>query len=387
MKFFISTTIVITLFCVISSLFIKNVNAFDAKNQDIIEVTESTTINTSLYYTGNEITINGVVNGDVFCAAKKVTINGTINGDVICAAQSLEQSGVINGNLRLLAQHVTIKGIIDKNSTILSQGIFITKSAILNRDIFSISQNANIEGTIHGEFHGTSSEIDISGTVDKDVGLETDMLTVSQSALINGKLTYKSPQEANIHKNSKIGNGVSYIKSKQISDENPFTIIKEWALGTISSIISLTVLTFTLIYFLPKFTNLTINTIKSSTLKSLWVGLLALVSTIFIVIFMILSVFGIPIAVVTLLAWIISLMTSHSFVAINIGEYVLRKYLPNVQPTIYNKAFCGVVVLSLIVTLPVLGPVVSLGGTIIGMGAILITIYKDKLNSSVALDK
>lgn len=168
--------------------------AAERTTSDLVLVDQATVIDEDLYAAGNRVLILGRVVGDlVVTAFEDVTIAGTVTGDVIGLAGSVvvTDTGTVGESVRVITPQLRVEGTVEGDILGLTWGT--TVDGIVARDVLVWSFGAGGSGRIGGDLEGRMRSLDLAGTIDGNVDVTINNLTVAEGAVIGGNLGYRSP--------------------------------------------------------------------------------------------------------------------------------------------------------------------------------------------------
>lgn len=353
--------------------------AYVIKSSDFIYVAKDEIIEGNLYFQAKSVTIEGQVLGDVIGVGSNLQINGQVKGDVITASQNINITGKIDGNLRVTSNAVNISGNIGKNINFLGESFILSEKAIIGQDILLLSINSEINGIIGGNLHGISKNTLIKGEIEKNVNLKTDKtkrkkyfntLKIEETAIIGGSLNYQGGNDA-IIETENIGGEIN----KKEPIKSPFRIPR--ATKLLYSIISifLTVLILNIL-FKKQINHLKKITVKEN-YKAIGPGAIILFLTPIVVILAMMSIIGIPLALIAMAIWLTLLFFSKIIVALALGDY-LFKLIKKEKKSWQLKAITGIILAYLLFALPYIGWMFSLIAVLVGLGSFYYLIKNKK---------
>lgn len=364
--------IIFTLFAIAISaiLFTANSYAFSYQYAKHSLVTNtSQTINETVFAASPSILEESTINGDYYCAGQNVTIDGTINGDVLCAAQTITINGTVLGNVRMIGQNIVINGSISQDASILAQSLTISRKGIVGRDFSALAQTMQIDGTIERDAQALIGQnILINGTIGRDLQIRTQgTITLSSSAAIRGDFSYISPHAATTSPQTAISGTTSHQlppKPKQASSAG--TTLLSFVYWLIASL----VIGIGLILLIPR----SMEEMTASMLHNPWHALgwgsVVLIMTPIIALLLMITLIGIPVALILLVVWGICLFISRILAAFAVGHFLLTQYRKRSDETPYLKLCLGVIVAWIVFEIPIIGGILSLLAVLAGLGVI-----------------
>lgn len=366
-KYIKLVTISLSLILLSAVLFVTTANAQNFKTGDNITVTASEIIDSMLFAGGKNIYIAGTINGDVYCAGETVNISGTIKGDVFCAGQTINISGTVEGSIRLMSQTVTLSGIIADSATVGAQDLIITNTSAIGRDLLGGIQNLTINGQIKRDLVAGSENLIVNGTVGRNVNGGTESLMIGSSGVISGNVEYISDKDLTISNGGKINGTVSRTApEKSESSNSGFEF--GWFIYFIITAIATSVV---LVSLFPRIFEESSTKALKTPGKTFLLGLLTVFLAPVLIIALMISTVGIPLAIFITLAWIASMFINGAFAGYMVGRMIMKN---TKQPALTMLA--GVSALSVIYFIPAIGFIAFFTASLFGTGMIVMQIKK-----------
>jgi cytoskeletal protein CcmA (bactofilin family) len=363
--------------------------------------------------------VEGTIRGDLVTFGRSVTVDGTIEGDLIAAGQSVEIGGEVDGDARIAGQVLLLSEGASVGDDLIAAGYSLENEPDSNvgGTLWYAGYQALLAGTVGEDLAGAVNALTLGAEVGEDVDVDVDGedggagvpafvpgpqapipavesgLTLTDSALIGGNLTYQSSTEAQIDPGAQIEGDVVREERPVEEDEATRSPLAEGVLDGLGSLVSLVLVGLLLMWLAPRWIRRRAYTVLDRPLASLGWGLLGLVA------FLIL---GIVILLVTiLLAIVLGLLTLGSLVALIVvlgllaeaalvlafwistgylaqivvgflaGVLLLESVVPGRGAGRVLPLVVGLIVYVILRAVPVLGPIVGLIVVLLGLGALL----------------
>ena len=285
--------------------------AFEATSADTVTLDVGQSKVGTYVVSGESISINGLVDGDLICAGKDIKITGKVTGDIICAGQTIDISGIVSRNLYTAGQTITL------------------------------AQTASISG----EALIAAQKATLLGVITRDLNLFSQDVTRDSLKVLGKTVITTAPATKDFNDGFK-----SFA-----SAINVVRIITIYFAGLLFLLIA------------PHFFDRAETELKTRAKYSLVSGtvilLLGLISA-SLMIFMVLTIIGIPIAFMLYMFFSLYLIMSQVVVALFLGHLFFATANRSLAFTL------GLLILSLLGQAPVIGELVALVVTIAGMGAL-----------------
>lgn len=338
------------------------------------QVTEGTT-----FEANEKIEVNGTVNGDFFCVGQDVTISGTVNGDVICAGETIIITGTVDGNVRAAGATVRITGHVTRNVSIAGEELVVEKGAVIDGEFLGASETLEMNGTIGRGARMWGKKLTLGGEVKKGVSADVEELFISPGAVIQEKLLYTSPEQGSISGASKVGS----VEWRELHLTSPgaaqnmfgkFLTVQWWKQFAISAL-GLFLLGFLLMRMAGGVLQRTEMTLRSHSMKALFIGLATLIVTPIAIIILLVSIVGLPVAFLLAFLLFAAISVSKLVVIIFIGQRMSKELFPKHAHTEIIGLIMGVLVSKLIFAIPIIGVTASSTAFLCGLGAIILSFY------------
>lgn len=341
--------------------------------------TQEETTEGSLFISGSRIQVDGEVNGDLFCAGQQVEINGSINGDIICAGQYVNINGPVSGDIRVAGQMVNVENSVSGNISSVAQTFTIAKNASISGEVGVGAQSINLAGTIMKSVYGGGETVSVSGKI-KDLHMEVDSLSVLQGASIAGSIEYTSNNQASIAPEATVGGMIN--KSIPNNDRVKLKVGESSQPRPSNKGIPFLVLTTTfgalLLIFLKKRTLTLTQTMQQNIGITFIRGLLYVVLVPVALLLLIITLIGIPLAVISVLILIFVYFIARALSAIIVGLFIIDKLWESKKGQLGWSLIAGVIVLWALLQIPIIGGFTSLIITLYGFGGVTYVFFPKK---------
>lgn len=357
--------------------------AYVVKSSDFIYIAKDEIVEGNLYFSCKSLNIEGQVLGDVIGVSQNIQVNGQISGDLIALSQNISITGQIDGNTRVVSNTLNINGVINKNLNFLGESILLGENSMIEQDVLLKSINSEFNGKIKGNIHGATNNMLIRGEVDKNVNILIDhkkkkkyynTLQIEESAKISGSLNYRAGKDANIKSKNVSG---EIIKKEPIKSKNGGSKINKFIYSILSGFLLILLLNY---FFKNKIKNLK-KIITEKNIKLSGYGAIILFLTPIAILILTITIIGAPIAIISLIIWLILLYLSRLIIAITIGDFIF-KFFKKDDVSDYIKIVSGLIISWLLFCLPYIGWIFSLLAIIIGLGSMYYLIIKNKKNAN-----
>ena len=327
------------------------------------------------FFSGDIVQIDGDVNGTTFAAGDQIQINGDINGSLFVAGETVQINGTVYGNIYGVAQRIQMNGQNNGDVFLAGQTTTIDSGAQVGRDLFLAGLNVRLNGDVPRHFYGAGQYVDVNATIAGNAIIDAEEVTLSDSAVIQGDLEYRSPEEADLSPNATVAGQTDYTQRDTWDMRGTMqwnlTGQQRWTarvLFALWSFLSALVVWLGIRLLKPHFWLKNTLPLSTQPLKSMGFGLLALIATPFVIILLMVTIIGIPMGIILALLYGIALYISKIIVGLFIGTLLLK----NVEIENFGKEFLlvllGLFILELLMLIPYLGWIIGFIIAIAGLG-------------------
>ena len=361
---------------------------YEAIKGDTVVITKDQAVDGNLYVAGQNLTIDKDIDGDVFCAGQSVTINGNVEGSVFCAGQTVIINGNVKESVRTAGNTITINKEVGKNVMAFGAAVNLGQDAKIGWDLLIGAGSAVVRGDIGRSIHGGGSNVLIDGIVGKDVKLDlsndttnskemgSSGLKIGKNAQIRGNVDYKSKKQIEVAEGAQIG---GEVKKGEIALNNADRKEKGFGGYVAVSFYSFLAALVTSIILIALFASV-IKNVTSVMLENIgasigW-GLIAFILTPLVVLLLLVTLIGVPVALMLFVLWLVFVYVSKILVGILIGRAILNRKDVAQEKSLYLCALVGIAIAWIIFSIPVIGWMLSLIAIFWGLGGIWLTLKK-----------
>jgi cytoskeletal protein CcmA (bactofilin family) len=338
-------------------------------NRQHLMIPATDTVADDIYLVGKEAVVDGVIAHDLCAACERYTISGEVQGSVNSASQNAGIRGIVGNSARIFAQNAVIDGQIGNNLMVFASDIQIGKSCRVARFAGLFGGQVSVAGQIDGNLRIRSGDVIISGIILGDVDIVADKISIAAPSQITGKLTYKSKKEITIDEGATITGGVERLPQKSDEEKDNEGISWPWE---IALFLCSLVTGLILIAAFNHHARLASDFIVSRSLVALGIGFIAFCMTPIAIMVLLITVVGIPAAVILLFMFTVFFYIAKIYVAISLGKIVNNAFRKGFEIKLGWALSIGLVILAILFNIPFLGRVVYFVTIFWGIGAILL---------------
>lgn len=350
--------------------------AAELRSGDVVRVGPEEVIEEDLYAFGREVSIQGTVRGDVITAGQQVDISGTVEGDVMSAASNNRISSPVRGSLRAAGGELSVSGSVGEDAMLAAGNLQLTSEAQVGKDLYLASGEAQVYAPVLGELRAAAGTLTLAAPVGQDAHAEVGTLRLTDEARVNGNLSYRSERDAQLASGAVVAGTVEHLAARQAERQGPLMGVYFW----LRSLVGLFALGLLFALLAPRFTRRVTAMLRQRPLPSLgwgaalFVSIPLLASLVFIVG---LLLGGWWLALFILAFYALAIALSFPVVGLFLGRWLLERF-HKTGAHLAMALLLGLVLLTLVGRVPILGGLVALATILFGLGALLLSVVRSR---------
>ncbi len=346
--------------------------AAEFRTGDSPNVPANETVTGDLYLFGGDVDIDGTVRGDVIVSAGAFNLTGTVVGSLSVVAGTITIDGSVDRSLRVAGGDVSIGGEIGGDVVVAGGAVTIEDTASVAGDLIVAGGDVEVLGPIAGDIRGNVGSLTIDAPVGGSVEVHADDIRLRPRARVGGDLDYTSRNAANIDD----GATVTGVRRQTEPDRfYPGDNFASWFASAIFRLLCALFAGVVIVLLLPRAAATVADGVRASPASSFVLGLLLLFLIPILAVILLVTVVGIPIALILLVSYICILYLSQIFLGLALGRIVLPQSWDTTGRGYNLLAMAlGVVVLTglRLIPLPFVGTFIASITAIFGLGAIIL---------------
>jgi cytoskeletal protein CcmA (bactofilin family) len=343
----------------------------------VVVIPAGETVDDTVVATGRQIVVEGTITGNLIAFGQQVRVPGEVRGSLLAFAKDVIIEGSVGGDVFSASQNLDVRGKVLGSVHAAGADIDIAKGATVARDVYGASEGLRVGGSVGRDLRAVGDVFTVSGEVGRAVSVSGHELDLSTTARIGGDITAylqsatsftRAPgaqlaHEPQIHMQEARRRGDRGARSLAQWLRPSFYF---WQAVRVAAALGLGLLLYWLVPALFEWSTPPAGRL----LRHGGVGFLALVATPAAAILVGITLVGLPIGILALVAWVVALYLSGIFVALMVGRLLLRS--PRRNGAAFALALLsGLAVVRIAVNLPFLGGIVGLLVIVVGLGMLV----------------
>lgn len=328
-------------------------------------------ISEDLYLAGGTVAVEGVVDGDLVVAAGELRLTGEVTGDLLFIGGRAKLLGPVRGSVRGVGAQLAIEGLVEDDVAFAGGELTVGRFGAVERDLLLAVGSAVMRGEVWRDVRALAGGLTVDGFVGAGVQGQLGQLTLGEEARVFGGVKIASDSDVVREPGAQV---VGRIATAPL----PAELRGNAGLGFVGwlrSLVALLAVSALWLMLFPGFSRRAMATLRERTVESLGFGVLALLATPLLAV----AVFATGVVVggwwlsaVVLGAGVVAAAIAAPLVGHFVGEW-LTKPLKRPRSEPLNQGV-GLVVLTLLAAVPVLGVLVVFTTAAAGVGAQLLAL-------------
>jgi len=422
-KRMVKTFSVLALVSLLALTFATPALAFDGREGNNITISANEVINDDLYVGADNFTLDGTIKGDLIAGGTVITINGIVEGDLWAAGQTVIINGTVMDDVHMAGGALFVGDKAQIGGDIVSAGgsLELRQGSTVGNDLVFAGGQALLAGDIQRNVLAGVGGLELRGTIggnvkagvgDSQNGSEPLFfmpnspisiptvkvgLTLDPAAKIEGNLQYESVKQITIPGGIVIGqvtHVVPQVNEKTAVSLRPTPLQKvgKWFLDLLRTVVTLLAIGLMLVWLFPKFIKNATENLQAKPLASLGWGVVTYAAFFFaiLLIILVMTLAGIFFGVLTLgqltgtviwlgilalfvlvIGFVLATIFGTKIVVGTLGgKLILKGINPDLAEHKLWPMLIGVTLIAILVSLPLVGWLLSLLVVFFGLGAL-----------------
>lgn len=350
------------------------------RSQTNVVLERKEVVNTDYFAAGDNVRISGTVNGDVYVAGGIVLIDGTVNGDLFALGGTVQISGPVKNDIRAAAGSLTVSGAVGGNVTLAGGTVLLTPDAKIHGSVLAGAGTLGLLAPVGRGVTAGAGTLTVNNSMGGDLLLAVDELILQPKTKVSGNLTYWAEREATIFDNVALSGGLTFNQMPK-NDVKQAKIAKGGLKGIAAAFAgvaifmaavgaaALFILGIVVFSMVPSFTDRTLRGMRNNPWGSFGLGMVMVIALPTIAVAAFMTVIGIPVGIFLLTVLGLLCVIGHIYAALYLGSSACSAI--NVSVHRAWQLLLGLLALSLLILIPIVGWLIHGIVILIAVGAVL----------------
>ena len=333
------------------------------------------------YVAGQNVTASGEITGDLFAAGAIVRCSSNVSQDVNLAGSVVDLFCNVGDDARLAGSIITIGGTVEDDVIAVGAMVRVLPGAVIKGDLITGAGSVVIDGKVEGSVLGGGGQMVVQGNILGSVVVQADDLQIGRNANIAGALQYTSNKEAKIDELAVIGAGIEHKipekpvinKQKDRGGEVSFgALFGLWFVFFLLKVIIASVTILVALYFGKKHILAMTDAMLTKFPAQLGWGFVWTITIPIASLILIFTIFGSMLGIFGLIIFALAMFIAKLLAMVGLGSWLWKVFTKASTYKIdWKIVLVGVIVMSLIASIPILGWIFAAIFTLAAMGSVL----------------
>jgi len=332
----------------------------------------------NVYLGGYGLRPVGPVAGDLYAAGCPISVDRPVGKDVVVAGCDINVTGEVGDDLRAAGGQVTLDGKVSGEAIVAGGKIVLTSGSVVAGRALLLGGEVAVDGKIGKDLKIYAGKITIQGEVEGDTRVMAREIEMRPGAKIKGNLSYASRDEIKMDPTAQVIGKITREPTPKGWREERRWEPRHYGFRVVR-LLGLIAAGALMLLLFPAFTQAAQLNVGTAAWKSLGLGTAVVFAGSLVVLMLLITVIGIPIALVLLAAYGILCLIGYLTAAHFIGERIaqpLRKGAETSTAWRIGMLAIALILLALIRMIPLAGGLVALLALLFGAGATVLQLFR-----------
>jgi len=324
------------------------------------------------FVAGDTVSVSEAVVGDLIAAGGDISVNTAVGGDLVVAGGDLNLAGTVAQSLYAAGGRIVIEADVARNARVAGGSVSLGPTGRIAGNASLAGGEITVRGPIEGYLQAGGGRLYLDGPIGGDVELTGDRIELGPNARIEGRLTYDSKKDISEASGAVVRGGIERVPGIASAEGSSGGFGVTWSLG-------LVIAAALLAGVWPVLADRIGGFLRQRFAWSVLVGFIALVCAPVLVILLLVTVIGIPLALAALAGYGLLLLVGYVASGVGVGNFALHRWQDERATSAVwrvGAAAVGMLFVVLLGRLPWLGWLMVLVAMLFGMGALLMQLRR-----------
>jgi len=319
---------------------------------------------------GDSVVLDRPIDGNAFAAGGRVEVVDRIDRSAFLSGGDVTVAGSIGRHLYVAGGNVRLEGPVEGKVRVAGGKIRVSGDARIGGSATFAGGSIEVDGAVGRDLRAYGDMIVINGSVGGDVLLVGDDVRIGPDARIAGRVEYRSGRDIRVDPEAQVAKGVTEARK----DRRWVRKLGRGAaiVGGVTISFGMVLLGALLILAMPRFSREAAATIRRMPWQSAGVGVVMLLGIPFAVVVLLVTVIGIPLALLLVFGYVVLLLLGYLIAAIFLGDTVLERIGKDKAESAWWRIlfmFLALLAIAIVKQVPFLGGLAAALLFIAGIGA------------------
>lgn len=328
----------------------------------------------NLYIGSGNAVVAGDISGDLVIAGGSILVTGNVAEDILAAGGTINLLGAVADDIRIAGGQITIGSTVGGDALIGGGQVQIVSGSRINGDLIITGGRVVVDGEVKGAIKIFGGEVDLNNALASSVEVSAGQLRLGEGATIAGDVYYRGEKEAIMAEGAVIRGKYTF---EQIDFGRKGMATRSLFEGFRAMRFGLTLVTALILFWLAREKmQLLVNRIFGNFPRELLRGVITGITLPIVSVIAMLTLVGIPLGIMGLLVYTLIAMLSCLMSGVVLGVWIKKVILRKGDELSWISVAGGVVAITLLGLIPVIGWLVSMIIVLATSGAMYYGVYR-----------
>jgi len=334
-------------------------------------------VSDNLYVGAGDISVAGAVLGDLIAAGGNLTVSGAVRDDLTLAGGNITVLGSVGGDIRIAGGSIVIGGSSIGGDLVIAGGtIKVLDGTTIGKDVVLTGGMVTFSGTGEHNARFAGGQVVIEGTIKGDVVIDAnEKVVLGEGARIEGAMVYRGAKEniLETRDGAVVVGGVQFEKKVLPVDRAGAAKVLAALFGIfyVIKLISFLIAGLIAALVFKRFSHAVVSDAVAHPWSDVLRGFIILVVVPIASIILLATFFGAFIGIALFTVYFLSLTLTALYSGIILGAWLYKVIKKEEVITVtWQRTLGGIIALSLVMLVPVIGWIVCVFFFLLALGAI-----------------
>jgi cytoskeletal protein CcmA (bactofilin family) len=325
---------------------------------------------------GDDVQIDSPVEGNAFAAGARVGVRARIDRSAWLSGGDVTVSAPVGRDLYMAGGDLRLESVVYGRLRAAGGNVRVARAALVDGSASLAGGSIEVDGGIGRDLRAYGESIVINGVIGGDVELAGERIRIGPDARIAGKVEYRSGRPIEIDPEATIGRGITEMQKERrwMRNIGRGTTI----MGTTFSF-GLLLIGALMLLALPRFTRESAGKLRGRPAVAAVVGCVMLVGVPLMILLLVLTIIGIPLALLFAFGYVVLMLFGYLIAAIFVGDTVLERLSPTKALSVGWRILfllLALVLIAVVRQIPVVGGLIVALLFVAGIGAFTMRVWQ-----------
>jgi cytoskeletal protein CcmA (bactofilin family) len=327
------------------------------------------------YLAGGSVVLDEAVRGDVYAAGGNVRLGQPVDGDAVVAGGSVTVSAKVGDDLRAAGGSVTINTEVGGELMLAGGSVSVGPQAVVGGALRAAAGSIDIDAKVAQKVQIAAQSVRLAGEYGGDVEVAGERIRVEAGTTIAGNLRWTGSQPPNIDPGATIaGKVIEWKSAPQLPMPDHQDVRRGLAIMGGVFLFGVLAAGLLMLWIAPGWTFASGQALRESPGLALLIGVAAVCAIPPLAIVLMITVAGLPVAILLLLLYPLLLALGYLIAAGSIGDRLALLVKSDMPGLILRSIglLLGIVLLAAVALIPYAGWLLVLLAVLLGAGAVVL---------------